>query len=67
MYGKKNKQKGFLHSVEALCFTGSSLFTLFSHKFLIIVISSGGEGKLVPFHAVRFECRYRVANNNVGT
>ena len=59
--------KNILHCVVTLCFAVSSLFTVYRHKFLIIVSSTGGEIKLVPFNAINFECRYRVANNNVGT
>ena len=48
-------RKNVLHSVLALCFPVSSLFTVFSHKLLVIVISTGGKGKLVPFNAINFE------------
>jgi len=59
--------KNVIQSLLALCFAVSSLFPVFSHKFLIIVISTGGKVKLVPFDAIRLEWRYRVSSNNVGT
>ena len=59
--------KNVTQSLVALCFTVSSLFTVFSHKSLIIVISTDAKGKLVPFHAIHLEWRYRVTINNVRT
>lgn len=47
--------KNVLQSVVALSFAVSSLFLVFCREFLIIVISTDGKGKLVPFHAVHFE------------
>jgi len=58
--------KNVISAVVALSFAVSSLFLVFSHKFLIIVISTDGKGKLVPFHAIHLEWRYSVTNN-VGT
>jgi hypothetical protein len=59
--------KNVIQFVIALSIAVSSLFLVFSHKFLIIVISTDGTGKLVPFHAIRLEWRYSITNNNVGT
>ena len=59
--------KNVLHSVVAFCFAVSSFFTVFSHKILIIVITTGGKVLLVPFNVIHFELRYRVTINNVGT
>jgi len=47
--------KNVVQSVVALCFEVSSFFTVFSHKFLIVVISTDAKGKLVPFHAIHLE------------
>jgi hypothetical protein len=58
--------KNVLQSVVALSFAVSSLFLVFSRKFLIIVISTDGKGKLVPFHVIHLEWRYSIPNNNVG-
>jgi hypothetical protein len=59
--------KNVIQSVVALSFAVSILFLVFSHKFLIIVISTDGKGKLIPFHAIHLEWRYSVTNNTVGT
>jgi hypothetical protein len=59
--------KNVTQSVVSLSFAVSSLLLVLSHKFVIIVISTDGKGKLVPFHAIRLEWRYSVTNNNVGT
>ena len=58
--------KNVTQSVAALSFAVSSLFLVFSHKFLLI-ISTEGKGKLAPFHVIHLEWRYSTTNNNVGT
>jgi len=59
--------KNVLQSLVALSFAVSSLFLVFSRKFLIIIISTDGKGKLIPFHTIHLEWRYSITNNNVGT
>jgi hypothetical protein len=57
--------RNVLHSVVALCFAVSILFTVFSHKFYNSH-QYWRKGKLVPFNPIHFEWRYAVINNNVG-
>lgn len=59
--------KNVIQYVVALSIAVSSLFLVFSHKFLIIVINTDGKGKLALLYAIHLECRYSITNNNVDT
>jgi hypothetical protein len=59
--------KNVIQFVVALSIAVSSLFLVFSHKFLIIVINTDGKGKLALLYAIHLECRYSITNNNVDT